>query len=90
VRWGSDGAYRLWLHDTAVNSWATADYEKGRTRYEVRQSGPRNLWDELETAWRWWDRQGQPGFERFGLTVSAQGHTVWLESPRYPVPAREV
>ncbi|MCQ4042955.1 methyltransferase domain-containing protein [Streptantibioticus rubrisoli] len=86
VRWGADGAYRLWLHDTDVTSWATADYEKGRTRYEVMQSGRRNLWDELEAAWRWWDRQGQPGFERFGLTVSGQGHTIWLDSPRNRVP----
>ncbi|MDF3291980.1 methyltransferase domain-containing protein [Streptomyces silvisoli] len=90
VCWGSDGAYRLWLHDTAVTSWATVDYEKGRTQYEVMQSGARNLWDELETAWRWWNQQGQPGFERFGLTVSANGHTVWLDNPGNPVPVREV
>ena len=90
VRWGSDGAYRLWLHDTAVTSWATADYEKGRTQYEVMQSGRRNLWDELETAWRWWDQQGRPGFERFGLTVSANGHTVWLDNSGNHVPVREV
>jgi hypothetical protein len=83
---GTDGAYRLWLHDTDVTSWATADYEKDRTEYAVVQSGPRKLWDELEAAWRWWYQQGQPGFERFGLTVDNRGHRIWLDSPDHPVP----
>ena len=46
----ADGTYTLWLHDTAVTSWATADWEPGRTAYEVVQSGPRSLWNEVETA----------------------------------------
>ncbi|KAF4410967.1 methyltransferase domain-containing protein [Streptomyces lycii] len=68
-----DGSYTLWLYDTDVTSWATADHEPGRTDYEVVQSGPRALWDELETAWRWWEARGKPGFERFELAVSAEG-----------------
>ncbi|MEV7119900.1 methyltransferase domain-containing protein [Kitasatospora griseola] len=83
-----DGSYTLWLHDTAVTSWATADWEPDRMEYEVVQSGPRNLWDEVETAWHWWDDQGRPGFNRFGLTVTSDGHTVWLDSPENPVPIR--
>ncbi|CAM5447059.1 methyltransferase domain-containing protein [Kitasatospora aureofaciens] len=83
-----DGTYTLWLHDTAVTSWATADWEPDRTDYEVVQSGPRNLWDEVEAAWRWWDDQGRPGFDRFGLTVTADSHAVWLDSPDNPVPRR--
>lgn len=83
------GAYRLWLHDTGVTSWATAEYRKDGDDYPVTQSGPRALWDELETAWRWWDHQGRPGFGRFGLTVSADAtHVVWLDSPDHPVPVR--
>jgi protein-L-isoaspartate(D-aspartate) O-methyltransferase len=88
VDWGQGGAYRLWLFDMEVTSWATADYAKGRTEYEVTQSGPRKLWDELETAWRWWDAQGRPGFGRFGLTVTPDGETVWLDDPGNPVPAK--
>ncbi|MFB7127225.1 methyltransferase domain-containing protein [Kitasatospora sp. NPDC056273] len=83
----ADGTYTLWLHDTAVTSWATADWEPGRTAYEVVQSGPRGLWDEVEAAWRWWRRRGQPGFERFGLTATPEGQTVWLDRPDNPVPA---
>ncbi|MFJ7275282.1 methyltransferase domain-containing protein [Kitasatospora sp. NPDC098663] len=84
-----DGTYTLWLHDTAVTSWATADWEADRTGYEVVQSGPRNLWDEVEAAYHWWDDQGRPGFDRFGLTVTPDRHTVWLDSPDNPVPTRD-
>ncbi|KUF20128.1 protein-L-isoaspartate(D-aspartate) O-methyltransferase [Streptomyces silvensis] len=81
-------AYRLWVLDTGITAWATADYEPGRTRYPVVQSGARRLWDELELAWRWWDRQGRPGFDRFGLTVDSEGERVWLDSPDQPVPVK--
>ncbi|MGA5035807.1 methyltransferase domain-containing protein [Streptomyces capoamus] len=80
-----DGSYTLWLRDTAVTSWATADFEKDRTEFEVVQSGPRKLWDEVEAAFRWWDGQDRPDFDRFGLTVSPEGETVWLDDPGNPV-----
>ncbi|WP_436772891.1 hypothetical protein [Yinghuangia sp. YIM S09857] len=81
------GSYTLWLYDTDATSWATADYEPDAVQYDVRQSGPRHLWDELETAWRWWDAQGRPDFDRFGLTVKAgDNETVWLDEPDNPVP----
>ncbi|HCA88073.1 MAG TPA: hypothetical protein DEQ61_22980 [Streptomyces sp.] len=65
-----DGSYTLWLYDTGVTSWATADYEPGRrAAYEVVQSGPRRLWDDLEA----WEQQGKPGFESFELAVNADG-----------------
>ncbi|MER7667709.1 methyltransferase domain-containing protein [Kitasatospora sp. NPDC096128] len=83
-----NGAYTLWLYSRDTLSWASADYERARTEYEVYQSGPRKLWDEVEAAWRWWDDQGRPGFDRFGLTVGPEGHTVWLDSPESPVPLR--
>ncbi|MED7947792.1 methyltransferase domain-containing protein [Kitasatospora sp. NPDC058201] len=83
-----NGAYTLWLYSRDARSWASADYERDRAEYEVYQSGPRNLWDEVEAAWRWWDDQGRPGFDRFGLTVTLDGHTVWLDSPETPVPVR--
>ncbi|MFF2078148.1 methyltransferase domain-containing protein [Kitasatospora sp. NPDC058162] len=84
----ADGTYTLWLHDTAITSWATADWEPDATAYEVVQSGPRKLWDEVETAWHWWEEQGRPGFDRFGLTVGPDGQAVWLDRPDNPVPGR--
>ncbi|MEE1825838.1 methyltransferase domain-containing protein [Streptomyces sp. BE20] len=81
-----DGAYTLWVYSRDTLSWASADYERGRTEYEVYQSGPRRLWDEVEAAWRWWDDRGRPGLDRFGLTATRDGHTVWLDGPDNPVP----
>ena len=83
---GKDGTYRLWLMNTGVTAWATADYEKDRETFQVVQSGPRQLWDELETAWRWWAAQDRPGFDRFGLTVDDAGERVWLDEPGHLVP----
>ncbi|MBV6703336.1 methyltransferase domain-containing protein [Kitasatospora aureofaciens] len=82
----ADGSYTLWLHDTAVTSWATADWEPDRTEFEIAQSGPRRLWDDVSAAWRWWVDQGRPGFDRFGLTVTPTGQMVWLDTPDNPVP----
>ncbi|MEV7024310.1 methyltransferase domain-containing protein [Kitasatospora sp. NPDC093558] len=79
-------AYTLWLYSRDRQSLASADYERDRTEYEVYQSGPRRLWDEVEAAYRWWAGQGRPGNERFGLTITPQGQTAWLDSPDNPVP----
>ncbi|MBD0746382.1 protein-L-isoaspartate(D-aspartate) O-methyltransferase [Streptomyces sp. CBMA152] len=77
-----DGSYTLWTYSTDTLSWASADYEPGATEYAVVQSGPRKLWDETEAAYRWWAEQGHPGFERFGLTVDADGgERAWLDTP---------
>ncbi|MFV0134680.1 methyltransferase domain-containing protein [Streptomyces sp. HMX87] len=81
-----DGSYTLWLRDTAVTSWATVDYVPDREEFEVYQSGPRDLWNEVVAAYLWWEEQGRPGFERFGLTVDSEGERVWLDRPDNPVP----
>ncbi|MFJ8476005.1 methyltransferase domain-containing protein [Kitasatospora sp. NPDC094011] len=82
-------AYTLWLHSRDKKSWASADYERDRAEYEVYQCGPRNLWDEVEAAYRWWDDHGRPGHDRFGLTVTPERHTAWLDIPDNPVPTRD-
>ncbi|MGW0899308.1 methyltransferase domain-containing protein [Streptomyces goshikiensis] len=81
------GCYTLWLRDTRVTSWASIDFVPGAEEFEVCQSGPRELWSELRAAHAWWDDQGRPGFERFGLTVRPDGTPwAWLDSPEHPVP----
>ena len=82
-----NGAYTLWLYSRDTLSWATADYVPDRTEYEVHQSGPRRLWDEVEAAYRWWADRDRPGHERFGLTATAGGQHIWLDTPDNPVPA---
>ncbi|MER7624262.1 protein-L-isoaspartate(D-aspartate) O-methyltransferase [Streptomyces sp. NPDC126503] len=82
-----DGSYTLWTYSLDTESWASADFEPGATTFEVAQSGPRRLWDETESAFRWWEEQGRPGFERFGLSVSREGERVWLDGAGHVVTA---
>lgn len=45
---------------------------------DVRQGGPRRLWDELETLHRQWTACGCPPRDAIGLTVTATGaHRLW-------------
>lgn len=39
------------------------------------------LWERFERACEQWRAAGEPGWERFGLTVVADTHTVWLDHP---------
>ncbi|MFF2628692.1 methyltransferase domain-containing protein [Kitasatospora griseola] len=74
-----------WFFDTAVTSWATVDSVPGGGEFDVRQSGPRRLWEEIHAAWNAWDKAGRPGYEQFGLTVTTTGaRTVWLDDPDHP------
>jgi protein-L-isoaspartate O-methyltransferase len=86
VEWRQGGAYRLWLLEMSGRSWATADYEDGCSEFTVVESGPRRLWAEAETVMEWWRDQGEPRFERYGLTVTRHGQRVWLDHPGNAVP----
>ncbi|MEU6175346.1 hypothetical protein ABZ832_26005 [Streptantibioticus parmotrematis] len=35
----------------------------------------------METAYAWWQAQGSPDIDRFGLTVTAGGVLAWLDEP---------
>ncbi|MGW1186884.1 methyltransferase domain-containing protein [Streptomyces sp. NPDC002559] len=75
-----DGARPVWFYGLTDRSWACVMFRDGGTA-RVWQSGPRRLWDEAEAAHDWWEGEGRPGHERFGLTVTAEGQTVWLDTP---------
>jgi protein-L-isoaspartate(D-aspartate) O-methyltransferase len=53
-------------------------------RYRVTESGPVPLWRRVEDAHDWWQDQGEPGWDRLGLTVRAGGQRVWLDRPDGP------
>ncbi|WP_033328807.1 methyltransferase domain-containing protein [Streptomyces yerevanensis] len=77
---GDDGrttAVELWSAD---GSWARAEGET------VRQAGPRLLWDAVEAAHELYVEHDRPGRERFGVTVTAEGQRIWLDTPSHPVP----
>ncbi|MFI1398560.1 protein-L-isoaspartate(D-aspartate) O-methyltransferase [Streptomyces sp. NPDC020681] len=81
-----DGARPVWFYSLTDRSWAVVMFRDQSQSATVHQAGSRCLWNEVEAAWRWWDSHGRPGFERFGLTVTAEGQTAWLDAPVRPVP----
>lgn len=75
-------AQSVWFYGLGDRSWAAVLFREGVAESTVYQSGPRRLWDEVETAYLWWVRQDRPGHDRFGLTVTADGEQrAWLNDP---------
>ncbi|QDY77751.1 methyltransferase domain-containing protein [Streptomyces qinzhouensis] len=79
-----DGVQPVWFYSLTDHSWAAVMFRGTTGLATVRQAGPRRLWTEVEEALHWWHAHGCPGFERFGLTVTAGGETVWLDDPATP------
>ncbi|AUS79283.1 methyltransferase domain-containing protein [Actinoalloteichus sp. AHMU CJ021] len=70
------------FHDAGSRSWARVAMVRGADAFEVRQRGPRRLWDEVDAAYSWWLDAGKPTSDRYGLTVQQDGtHDVWLDAP---------
>jgi len=78
-RWIGTGS-GVWVCDHGDTSWVRV-YPYG-TSWMIEQGGPRSIWDEFEDALKEWSGLDEPGPERFGLTVEADGrHRTWLDSP---------
>ncbi|MGV9880954.1 methyltransferase domain-containing protein [Streptomyces sp. NPDC003006] len=75
-----DGKRPVWFYGLTDRSWACVVFRDG-DEAQVWQSGPRRLWEDTEAAYRWWVEKRKPGFERFGLTVTAEGQSAWLDDP---------
>ncbi|MCE3030416.1 methyltransferase domain-containing protein [Streptomyces sp. CMSTAAHL-2] len=75
------GARPVWFYGLTDRSWACVMFQEGRAEAVVWQFGHRRLWDEVATALAWWRAAGEPGYGRFGLTVTAQGQRAWLDRP---------
>ncbi|MGH3916782.1 MAG: protein-L-isoaspartate(D-aspartate) O-methyltransferase, partial [Pseudonocardiaceae bacterium] len=66
---------------TEDGSWcelSTVDEEGTR---QVWEGGPRRLWTSIEAGLEFWRQQGEPGWNRFGLTLTPHRHTIWLDTP---------
>ncbi|MBV9012482.1 MAG: hypothetical protein JO272_10610, partial [Pseudonocardiales bacterium] len=46
--------------------------------YPVHQSGPRNLWDEIETAYHWWLDAGRPSPQQWHITITPDAQHITL------------
>ncbi|MGH3696120.1 MAG: hypothetical protein ACRDRX_19365 [Pseudonocardiaceae bacterium] len=47
----------------------------------VWETGPHSLWRIIEDAHARWCRLDRPGWGRFGLTVTAERQSIWLDTP---------
>jgi hypothetical protein len=69
---GEDGYLStLWL--LAPNSWASVQDTT------VRQAGARRLFDEVTSAYTWWQHAGRPHRDHYRVTVTAEGQQLWLD-----------
>jgi len=66
----------LWLLDPVGGSWAMARYDDSPGPRQIRQYGPRRLWDEVEAAFRCWAAEGKPPLDRSQITVTLNTQTV--------------
>ncbi|MGH3869443.1 MAG: rRNA adenine N-6-methyltransferase family protein [Pseudonocardiaceae bacterium] len=69
----------LWFLDPHSESWATLSYSADTDTYDVRQAGPRQLWDEIETAHQWWIDAGKPDPHAWQFTVTACGQQIGVK-----------
>ncbi|WP_410648630.1 methyltransferase domain-containing protein [Amycolatopsis sp. cmx-4-54] len=49
--------------------------------FEVAEGGPRRLWEIVEAAHEDWLGLGEPGRDRFGLSLDGEDQVIWLDSP---------
>ncbi|MGW5616744.1 ATP-grasp peptide maturase system methyltransferase [Streptomyces sp. NPDC003877] len=76
------GAVSTFLLDSVTDSFAAlTPTDSG---WQVRQGGPRRLWDAIESAVATWEEYGSPNTAAFGVTVSRDRQTVWLGNPHGP------
>jgi hypothetical protein len=82
---GPDSTFVL---DSVTDSFAVlAPTDSG---WQVRQGGPRRLWDAVESAVGTWEEYGSPNTAAFGVTVSRDEQVVWLgnpNGPQWPLPS---
>ncbi|MFF4815268.1 ATP-grasp peptide maturase system methyltransferase [Kitasatospora sp. NPDC001309] len=62
------------LLDAETGAWAVLTQSAGK--WEVRQSGPARIWDDIEDHITWWHTDGSPALERFEITVGPDGQRI--------------
>ncbi|MDH6140968.1 MULTISPECIES: methyltransferase domain-containing protein [Kitasatospora] len=70
---GKPASARLWSADGSI--------AEVRDDGGVLEGGPRQLWTELEIAYRIFTRHDRPARDRFGITIDQGSQRVWLDHP---------
>ncbi|MFC3573808.1 ATP-grasp peptide maturase system methyltransferase [Streptomyces yaanensis] len=82
------GPASTFVLDSVTDSFAVlAPTDDG---WQVRQGGPRRLWEAVESAVGTWEEYGSPSTAAFGVTVSRGEQVVWLgnpNGPQWPLPS---
>jgi methyltransferase of ATP-grasp peptide maturase system len=65
----------------ADGSWTEVSLAQDNGVHQVTEGGPRRLWRIVEHAHTTWTSLRQPGWDRFGLTVTEDHQHVWCDSP---------
>jgi hypothetical protein len=70
--------FQLYFVDAWSRSWACLHHRPNTTEYQVRQLGPRRLWNEVEAAYHWWIDAGRPSARQWTFTVTPEGQRIEL------------
>jgi hypothetical protein len=77
---GSGSAWATFTGDDG--SWCAVRMQPDEHgQREVREEGSTAIWGAFEATHSEWEALGRPGWDRLGLTVTPDGHRVWLDSP---------
>ncbi|MGH4000828.1 MAG: methyltransferase domain-containing protein, partial [Pseudonocardiaceae bacterium] len=78
----------LWLFDPWSGSWASLHHnpQHASDSYRVRQLGPRQLFDEVETAYHRWRKAGSPTAHQWKFTVTPHHQQIFLVGDHSAVP----
>jgi protein-L-isoaspartate O-methyltransferase len=72
-----DGTAELaWLCDPISESWATIAVGADQRGFQVRQAGPRRLWDEAHAAYAWWQHTGEPDVEAWEWIITPDRQSI--------------
>ncbi len=71
----------VWFFDPWSRSWASLTHltpDASDDHFAIQQHGPRQLWDEIDTAYRWWLDAGSPGVDQWRFTITPNSQRIEL------------
>ncbi|MFY9806479.1 MAG: methyltransferase domain-containing protein [Pseudonocardiaceae bacterium] len=78
---GSDQPPRNTVLHAPDGSWCEVREDSDNGLRQVWEAGPHSLWRIIEATHTAWVHHGKPGWERFGVTVTPDRQSIWLDTP---------